>query len=322
MKLDFGKMSFMALKMAVGAALATLLAGFCGLASAMTAGIIAILSIQNTKRATWQIAVERVLAFLAANGFAWVAFTLVGYDLSGFTVYLFIYTLLCVGLGWMHALAPISVLMTHYVSAGEITWALVGNEALLLLIGAAVGMLVNAHLHPQRRRLAELVAQTDQAMIAALHGLADAPMDNRPLHHLEDMLVEAEKLAQRNAANQLMGADAFWGNYVRMRASQADVLARMQENMATIDTRPIQYEAVCHLIHTVAEDFHQTNDVKGLLDQLHHLLDEMKHQPLPKARAEFESRAVLFVVLTQLEDFLTIKRRFAMRYYQGEKAGK
>lgn len=45
----------------------------------------------------------------------------------------------------------------------------------------------------------------------------------------------------------------------------------------------------------------------------------MKQQPLPKDREEFESRAILYHVLLDLEDFLLAKQRFTDRYISGRK---
>lgn len=43
----------------------------------------------------------------------------------------------------------------------------------------------------------------------------------------------------------------------------------------------------------------------------------MKLQPLPEEREEFESRAILYHVLLDLEDFLLAKQRFADQYIRG-----
>lgn len=117
-----------ALKAALGAAAAIVLAGLLGIPSPMTAGIVAVLSIQETKRATWRVAGQRAIAFVCANAIAWASFTMLGFTLPGFSAYLFVYAVVCVTFGWMHALAPISVLVTHYVTIGEMTWPLIVTQ--------------------------------------------------------------------------------------------------------------------------------------------------------------------------------------------------
>ena len=49
------------------------------------------------------------------------------------------------------------------------------------------------------------------------------------------------------------------------------------------------------------------------------VFDQMKLQPLPKDREEFESRAILYHVLLDLEDFLLAKQRFTDQYICSQK---
>jgi uncharacterized membrane protein YgaE (UPF0421/DUF939 family) len=42
----------------------------------------------------------------------------------------------------------------------------------------------------------------------------------------------------------------------------------------------------------------------------------MRKEDLPQSREEFESRAVLFYILKQLDELLTLKHTFARKYMQ------
>lgn len=296
-----------AFKAALGAAASIVLAGLLGLSSPMTAGIIAVLSIQGTKRATWRVAGERVLAFLCANAIGWLCFSLLGYSLAGFTAYLFAYAMVCVGCGWMHALAPISVLVTHYVLAGDMAWPMIGNEALLLLVGAGVGMAVNLHLHPRVREMDRLAGEMDAAMIAALHALANEPESDAPFIVLDKALDRAEHLAAENRDNTLDGSDGGDAAYVALRRSQRNVLAEMRDDLRGLTGRPAQLDEVRGLLHAVADGYRRDNNVEDLLRRLQDVLGGMKQQALPATRAEFEDRAVLYHVLLRLHDFLKLK---------------
>ena len=57
-------------------------------------------------------------------------------------------------------------------------------------------------------------------------------------------------------------------------------------------------------------EYDRENDCTSLLSALHDLLVEMQHQPLPATRGEFEDRALLYVLLRRMEDFLLLKREF------------
>jgi uncharacterized membrane protein YgaE (UPF0421/DUF939 family) len=46
------------------------------------------------------------------------------------------------------------------------------------------------------------------------------------------------------------------------------------------------------------------------IDRLEEIFDNMKKQPLPTSREEFESRAILYHILMGMEDFLNHKKKF------------
>ena len=61
---------------------------------------------------------------------------------------------------------------------------------------------------------------------------------------------------------------------------------------------------------SVSSSFHEYNNARGLLEELEDVKQQMRLQPLPVTREEFEARAVLFQVLLELERFLVLKREF------------
>ena len=73
---------------------------------------------------------------------------------------------------------------------------------------------------------------------------------------------------------------------------------------------PSQAQIVAEYILYMAEYVVEFNSPETQLERLEKLFENMKKQPLPKTREEFESRAVLYHVLMDLEEFLTTKKRF------------
>jgi uncharacterized membrane protein YgaE (UPF0421/DUF939 family) len=49
---------------------------------------------------------------------------------------------------------------------------------------------------------------------------------------------------------------------------------------------------------------------------LKEMMQDMRKEDLPQTREEFESRAVLFYILKQLDELLTLKNNFARKYMQ------
>ena len=103
-------------KITLAALLSLTLAGELGLQYSSTAGIITILSIQKTKRETVKSAARRGIAFLCALVLAAVSFAILGFTLPAFGVYLLLFTLLCLNMGWTEAITSVSVLVAHFLA--------------------------------------------------------------------------------------------------------------------------------------------------------------------------------------------------------------
>ena len=301
-------------KVALGAAAAIVLANLLGLQYSATAGIITVLSIMGTKRETLRIARGRLLAFLSALALAAACFGLLGFTWAAFTAYLFLFAVVCGVFKWMYATAMVSVLMSHFLAAGNMGPAMLLNEALLFLIGTGCGVGVNLHLKADEAAMQRHLSTVDELMRAAMHALSRAPEGledaQRLLPALARELTAAEQLAVDNADNTFGSAPLYPIRYVQMRANQRKVLAQMTAAMARTDPRTPQHGAVCALLKRVAEEYHRDNDVSALLAALEDVLADMRAQALPASREEFESRAVLYYVLLRLQDFLTLKRQF------------
>lgn len=298
------------LKVALGASLAIFLSDLLRLQYSATAGIITVLSILGTKKETLRVAGGRLLALALAMSIAAGCFALLGYTLIGFAAYLFLFTMACCVFGWPYALSMISVLVTHFLTAKAMNWALVGNEMALFFIGTGCGILTNLHLRADEDRMRECIQEVDNCMKAALLTLSRREDMSLCLKDLQTALDAAEKTALLNDENRIASASVYPLHYVQMRANQRKILSQISVAMGKLTTCPPQVEEVCELLHRIAMEYHEENDVSGLLTALEDVLEGMRHQHLPMTRPEFESRAVLYYVLLRVQDFLLLKRQF------------
>lgn len=299
------------LKAALSAAAAIAIASALRLPFSATAGIIAILSLMGTKRETLQVALGRLMAYAAALLIAWGCFSLLGDGLLAFGVYLFLFSALCYACSWGYATAMVSVLISHFLGSGGMTWAQVGNETLLFLIGTTCGIVTNLHLHPDEKRLDMLLRQVDEEMRQALRALADEPAKAADvLEAMGNPLKQAEDCAARNAGNSLTGSSAREMRYLSMRRQQRRVLRQIARDSQRVAGHPAQEAAVRAFFRRVSEEYERENDCAALLSALEALLTDMQHQPLPVSRGEFEDRALLYATLRRMEDFLMLKKEF------------
>ena len=319
-KIDWKKQAVKSLKIALAAAIAIAVAGELGLKYSATAGIITVLSIGNTKRETLKTAVERGLAFLCALLLAAGCFGVFGYTLPGFTVYLLLFALLCLCVGWGAAIAMDSVLITHFLGEQSMAPVFLLNEVLLFFIGTGMGILVNMHLHRKEADFRRLSDEVDSQIKGILHRMSLwLPREDKSeygsgcFEKLDKALEEARLCAAANYNNSVLERNPRELDYIEMREKQSIILKGIYENIKSITFLPEQAKQVAELFGKIEEDYHRENTVEELLNSLGKLLEEMKQQELPASRKEFEARAILFYILMQTESFLNLKRDYMLR---------
>ena len=305
------------IKISVAAILAILCAQALKLDFAVSAGIVAILSVQPTKKETLRTAIARLLAFAVALVISIALFNLLGFTTPVFFLYLVIFILVCQWRKWISAMAMDSVLISHFLSFGTTGLAEIKNEVLLFILGVGFGILVNLILHKKTDYIEELKNQTDGQIKQTLHRMA-LRIQNPALENydgscfdsLNQSLFTAKKQAEENFNNQFGSRDTFDTRYLLMREHQAKVLYEMFKCVRQIQTVPATAPLVAAFLEKVSVEYHKDNDVQALLAELLELRDKMKTVPLPQGRSEFEDRAHLFILLERMQEFLEIKRDF------------
>jgi len=310
-----------AFKIALAAVLSILTANLLGLKYAVTAGIITVLSIQNTKRETLKTARNRGLAFLCALVLAFLCYSFFGFCVSAFILYLFLFAFLCLSAGWGEAIAMDSVLISHFLTEQRFDSKMLENEILLFLIGTFFGILINLYLRKKEDEFDALSRQVDDEIKGVVHRMAEnLKREDKTGYHsdcfarLEDKLCLAKECALRNWNNTLWSQSSYELDYIRMRENQSRVLRNIYDSIVRIKALPAQTMRVADFFEEIEAQYHRDNDVKNLLNLLEKMLAGMKLEKLPESREEFEARALLFYTLMQLEEFLTLKNRFVVRY--------
>ncbi len=311
---------FKGLKFTSAALLSIVLAKELGLLYAPTAGIITILSIQNTKRSTLNTAAKRSIAFAAAVLLAWLCFQGLGYTVFSFGVYLFLFSTLCFACGWVEAVAMVSVLVTHFLTEGNMNWKILINEAGLFVIGTGTGIIFNSALRRREKEFHILADMTDADIKGVLKRMSQwllvedkSGYNDQCFAELEKKADKAKKKAYENWENTLFSSDYREIEYIEMRERQIIVLKHMYNSIKMLKGMPAQTEKVAQIIGTVERDYHKGNLVDNLIQELERVFEDMKKERLPQNREEFEDRAVLYYIMKQLDELLRHKQQFMRR---------
>jgi len=296
-------------KMIFAAIFSIFVAQLFNLDFAISAGIVAILTIQPSKRETFSTAIARFYGFVIAIVISFICFKIFGITTLGFFVYLAIYVFICQKFRWYPAIAMNSVLISHFLSIGVMNFQTIVNESLIFLIGVLFGILVNLHLHKnvkEMNRLKNLLTEQVQKIINRMsQRIIDQNLQNydgKCFIQLNKDFYLAKEIADVNYKNQLKKDDSDI-KYLENLGNQIGILYEMYKRVKNIKTQPSTAKIISDFLQKVSEEYPiQNNEL--LLNEFNELWNEMKNRPLPQTRQEFEDRAELFTLLELIEEFL------------------
>lgn len=312
LRVDFLKIT----KISLGCCASVLIAGFLGLSGSTSAGIITLLSIQNTKRETLAVAGKRLAAFFAAITSAYITFVPLRFHMAAFGLFLFLLTFFCYAAGLEAGISTNTVLVTHLWKARSFAFPLICNEFFLLTIGISVAVVVNLYMPRILEAIRRDQRDIDRTLQKILRCLAKMTLGagesmEKDLDALEDLTAQALARAYRNMNNTLAVDMRYYVQYIEMRISQCALLRRIHGNLRRIGCATEQAGIIAGFMEEIAGSLAEYDNAGGLLEELFQLREKFRQGPLPQSRREFEARAVLFSIMIDLEYLLLSKKRFA-----------
>ncbi|MDY4646962.1 MAG: aromatic acid exporter family protein [Aerococcus suis] len=309
-----------AAKYAVVTFLAVTIANIVGLEYEISAGIIAILSLAETNRATIQYIERITLTMVLSLIIASVLFSFLGFHVWIFALYLLITYPITVQFNSHQAIAPCAVAVSHLLQEQSVSVDWMFNEFLLLVIGTGVAFLVNLYQPKRLDQIENYKEKVEEDMKAILTEFADYLLADDAVYEgsislvsLQDHLREAITLVQTEGENRLTDNYFYYREYFDMREAQTRLLYEMDESLRELGATSPEYEALAEFLHHTSDKLHEKNTGIRLQEDLKKVEVAYQETPLPQSRAEFEERAVLYEVLLDCRKFVQLKKDFARR---------
>ncbi|MFT8350784.1 aromatic acid exporter family protein [Clostridium saccharoperbutylacetonicum] len=304
-------------KMALSATIAIIISNYIGLKFGVTAGIIAILSIQDTKKEALLVAGRRLIACAAAILLSFLLFWLLGNSPIVFGLFLLIFISGTILLKIEDGMVMGAVLSTHLLSSTDINVSWIINEVQLTIIGIGVAMLFNLYSSSLDDEFDKNKARIEDCYRGILSDMAVSLVTQTVPIYEKKILLEVEGLVNKSKLiakainnNNLFSINNYYVSYIEMRTIQLEVIKRMKRHFSRFYMTFEQTKILSEFTNNVAMNLHEDNDCLELLERLNLLRKDYKNMELPKNREEFENRALLFQFLNDLEDFLNAKREF------------
>ena len=310
------KIGYRTIKTAIATPISISIAQLLSVTNIASAGILTILCIQPSRKKSVESAWHRFLACILAIIFSIVFFELLGYSpiVLGILLAIFIPTTLILKIE--KGIMTSTVITLNLYGFGTIKVDFIYDQFLLIIIGIGTGLLVNLYMPSLDKPLREKQKQLEKNFKVILHEIAlyireqHMDWDGKEITEVEEILNKAEELVERDRENHMLRDEHSFANYFRMRKKQFELLQRMLPLVTRLPKKDNVSERFASFFEKLSEAVHPGNTAILFLDELMDIESEFKKEELPVTQEEFETRASLFQLLHDIEEYLRIKNKF------------
>jgi uncharacterized membrane protein YgaE (UPF0421/DUF939 family) len=310
------RIGYRTIKTALGTTIAIILAHHFGLENYVSAGILTILCIQPTKKRTVRTSWDRFIACILAMPASYVFFELFFYHPVMIGIMLLLFIPLLVLLRITDGVVTSTVIMLHIYSAGSVSWNLLLDEFAIIIIGIGVALIMNLYmpsvdkkLEDYQKRIEELFRMIFKEMVLYLN-TGQGDWDGKEIMETATLIEEAKKISFQEIENRLLDQEQLYYHYFRMREKQLEIIERILPLITSLPLMVEQGKMTADFFTDLSEHIHPGNTASTFLNKLKLLKENFVEMPLPKSREEFESRAALFQIVKEIEEYLVIKSAF------------
>ncbi|WP_077358035.1 aromatic acid exporter family protein [Virgibacillus halodenitrificans] len=310
------KIGYRTIKTAIGTPLAISVAQLLGVTNFVSAGILTILCIQPSRKQSFLSAWNRFSACIIATIYSFIFFETIGYNplVVGLMLAVFIPT--TVYLNITQGIATSSVIILNLYSTSYMSVSFLVDQFLLIIIGVGIGLLLNLYMPSLDKKLTEKQMLLEENFQVVLFEIAqyirnkNIDWDGKEITKIQELLEEAHDLVERDQENHLLRNRHPFRDYFNMRERQFELLQRM---LPLVTKLPKQYsisEKIANFFEGLSNAVHPGNTAILYLEELEELRKTFDDEDLPTSREEFETRANLFRLLHEIEQYLLLKKKF------------
>ena len=307
------------LKIGFGSCIAIAIAHFFNLKYEISAGTIALLTILTTKWETIRLSAYRIIMFFVTVLVGWLVHNFIGGGWPEYGICLLIIVFICEITGLTATLSVNSVIGAHFFTEGDFSPKFIINEFILLLIGISIAIVLSffSSNRSYKKMIIKHMEHVENTMHDILSHIASYLRNETmpgsvwaDINQLEDKIKEFIQDASEYNNNSFSDNPKYYMEYFEMRLLQIDELHSLHYEMRRMRSMPVLAEVVAEFLDFMAECIGKMEMLDVQLDNLHEILSHLKKEAPPATTEEFESRAILYHVLMDIEDFLLIKKRF------------
>lgn len=289
------------LKMVLGFIIGMFIAMILKLPYFYTAGVIAVLSFEETKKASLNASIKRIFSTILALSLSGLLFYLFSFDVWVLFLFVGLFIVITFIFQIDKGIIVSLVLVSQIYLEKDIYYAI--NAFYILLIGLGVAFLLNLYI-PKNKLLNEKINAIDSKINLLIQDIANT----KPVYFNEvDMLLkETYENIQIEIDNTKISKTTSILKYVEMRTEQVNILKRVNNSLSNVDLIE-EKQKILNFLKTFNNKIGTYNFAESLSLELNDLLTYFRKTKLPENRILFEKRAQLYYVLLELDQFLNLK---------------
>ncbi|MBM7561148.1 aromatic acid exporter family protein [Fusibacter tunisiensis] len=306
------------LKISIGVAVGVIIASALELEFYSSVATIIIVSMLSSKRQSLKLAGKRLMAAVVALLLSSLMFSIFGFSLPVFTVFIFAFTFLMYRFDSKTAIVLNVVLVMHIYALEEISFSILLNELGLMSLGIMIALAMNAfvidieaELKGYQKEVEDLFQNIFDNMGKCLVNACTADQVQADLDKLYKVLMKSKERSYQYLNNYYLQENNYYVEYFSMRISQYYTVKRMQK---FIKQNFLKHTEVMLLKGFTDQFINNTKILNSCLSQVE-ALDQIKNHftyeaELPTSYNQLQNRIALHQYLYALDDLISVKMRF------------
>ena len=305
------------IKTAFGAGIGIFLAQVFNLDYGVNTAIVVILSLQNTRRKSLNLAGVRILSTIIALAISKVVFSFLGYNPLSFSVYLLFFIPIVVRLKLNEGLVPSSVLVSHLLASQSVAFGNLANELAQMLIGASIALVLNLYIPGLEEHLISDLAAIKKLKYRILENMKTRLSNKEDTRDFKKMIDEmeqriklaSERVLAESGGNTDRGLD-YHLKYLKMESNHLETISYMNRSVEILRYGYDDSILLTQLIENAILQLKSTKMDPNEIEKIQAHLDKLTQSHLLDLNNNFQIKLAIFQFIEDLLKLLYIRNDF------------
>lgn len=315
-KLKPYRIGFRTIKTAFGMTLGVIIAKMLGLDNYVSAAILVVLCVKNTKVKSVEAALSRLVSCLIAIGFSYLFFEYLGFNPVVLGLLVLFFIPVTVMLGTQEGVVTSCVIILHCYNSAHVTPAVMLNETILILVGLTIALLLNLYMPNQQNELERYKREIEQEFQIILSHFSDAvkfpdiKLETGKLKQINQLIEEAKSIAFKDVENHFVRNENSYYHYFDMRGKQIILLKRMVHLINEMSQTDKVHVQCSEILEDMSRNISHHDYTLIRLHDLYDVKIALEKHDLPQNFEQLKSRAAAIQLINEIEAYLMIKSKF------------